>query len=588
MHLDGLGGATGGEGSGHGTACAGIILGKTRQVLLYSLPIFDESLTAGGDALLAALRWSIEHRMDVVNLSLGTTDVVFREALGEVCRQAREAGVILVAAEDNEGRESYPAVLPDVIGVAGGRVRGRYGYYYRPGARIECVARGDVQRVCWTQPSYIMASGTSFAAPHITGIVACILSEHPGASLERVRQVLQAGAIEADASPKDQRRPPLPPSRQAAAEPDLGWIRRAALYPFNKEMHALVRGRDLLDFEVVGIADAAGKGLAGRDAGEALGLPTMGVRIQPRLLTALKGADTLILGYVDQLSRIGRKDVLIEAVSSALEQGLHVFSFAPVPAALHDRARVERLHISIPAPSQAEVQQALHNDPAYPPVDVPVLGVFGTSAQQGKFTLQLGLRRHLLRRGYRLGQVGTEHHSALFGMDVVFPMGYASTVSLPLETYVPYLDYRMRQLCHQEQPDLILTGSQSGTIPYDVHTETTHSLATTAFLLGTKPDACILVVNSIDVEAYIQDTIDGIRALTKAPTLALAMSDQEKHILAAYGRTLIKPRPMAPGEISYKLRRLEDRFGLPAVRILSEEGQQHLVDGVIDHFATEG
>ena len=32
------------------------------------------------------------------------------------------------------------------------------------------------------------------------------------------------------------------------------------------------------------------------------------------------------------------------------------------------------------------------------------------------------------------------------------------------------------------------------------------------FLLGVKPDACILVVNSIDTEEYIRDTIDGIRA----------------------------------------------------------------------------
>ena len=573
--------------NGHGTACAGIILAKAPRALLYSLPIFDESLTAPGDSLLAAIRWTIEQRMDVVNLSLGTTDVTFRDALAAVCRQARETDVILVAAEDNEGRESYPAAFPDVIGVTGGRVRERDGYYYRPGEPVECVARGEAQRVCWTDPRYLIVSGTSFAAPHITGLVARIRQEHPGAPLERVREILQAGALEGEPPSRGRRRPRPPASIPAGAPPGFGWIRRAALYPFNKEMHTLVRGRDLLDFEIVGIADAAGKGLAGRDAGEALGLPAMGVRIQPRLSAALEGADTLILGYVDLLSRVGRKDVLFETVSAALEQGLHVFSFAPVPPALHHRARAMGLHVAVPGLSRTEIEQALNGDPAYPPVDVPVLGVFGTSAQQGKFTLQLALRRQLLRRGYRLGQVGTEHHSGLFAMDVVFPMGYASNVSLALQSYVPFLDYKMRQLCQQNRPELILIGSQSGTVPYDLQTHATHSLATTAFLLGTKPDACILVVNSIDVEAYIQDTIDGIRALTRAPTLALAMSDQEKHILAAYGRTLIKPRPMPPGEVAVKLRRLEDRFGLPAVAILSEEGQRRLVDGVIDHFAAE-
>jgi subtilisin family serine protease len=86
-------------GTGHGTACAGIIHQIAPTVALYDVRIFDESLTADGPALLAAIRWTIEQQMDVVNLSLGTTDVAFRDGLAEVCCQARDAGVILVAAE---------------------------------------------------------------------------------------------------------------------------------------------------------------------------------------------------------------------------------------------------------------------------------------------------------------------------------------------------------------------------------------------------------------------------------------------------------------------------------------------------------
>ena len=579
-------------GTGHGTACAGIIRQIAPTIALYDIRIFDESLTADGLALLAAIRWTIEQQMDVVNLSLGTTDVAFRDGLAEICRQARDTGVILVAAEHNDGRESYPAVLPDVIGVAGGKVRGLYGYYYRSGHAIECVARGDAQRVCWTDPPYVMVSGTSFAAPHITGIVALIRQAHPGASLEQVRELLQANALQG--TPEQIQREHLRPTTvpiPSAPSSDFTWIQKAALYPFNKEMHALVRARDLLAFAIVGIADPVGKGLVGKDAGEALGLSSIGVRIRPRLADAFKEADTLILGYVDQLGRIGKQDVLRTAIETALEHDCHVFSFLAVPqdayGDLYDLAGKQGLHLTYPSIASDDVQQALQAESAYGPVDVPVLGVFGTSAQQGKFTLQLILRRHLLRLGYTVGQIGTEHHAALFGMDLAFPMGYASNVSLPLQYYVPYLDYKLRQLSHQKRPDIILVGSQSGTIPYDVHEHRTHSLISTAFLLGTKPDACILVVNSIDADEYIQDTIDGLRTLAKAPTLLLAVSDQEKHIRAAYGRTFIKPRPMTPKEIERTLGRLEDRFGLPAVSILSEEGQQRMVDTVVNHFAED-
>ncbi len=579
-------------GAGHGTACAGIIRQIAPTAALYDVRIFDESLTADGSALLAAIRWTIEQRMDVVNLSLGTTDVAFRDRLAEICRQARDAGVILVSAEHNDGRESYPAVLPDVVGVTGDKVRGHYGYYYRPGHAIECVARGDAQRVCWIDPPYVMVSGTSFAAPHITGIVALIRQAHPGASLEQVRELLQANALQGT----PELLPNIPPRSVASPEPptdisDFTWIQKAALYPFNKEMHALIRARDLLAFAITGIADPVGKGLVGKDAGKALGLSSIGVRIRPRLADALKEADTLILGYVDQLGRIGKKDVLRTAVETALEHNCHVFSFLSVPqdeyGDLYDLARKKGLHLTFPSVSSDDVQQVLQAESSYSPVDVPVLGVFGTSSQQGKFTLQLILRRNLLRLGYRVGQIGTEHHAALFGMDLAFPMGYASNVALPLQYYVPYLDYKLRQLSHQKRPDIILVGSQSGTIPYDVHEHRTYCLTSTAFLLGTKPDACILVVNSIDSDEYIQDTIDGLRALAKVPTLLLAMSDQEKHIRAAYGRTFIKPCPMTAEHIERTLGRLEDRFGLPVVSILSEEGQQRMVDTVVNHFAEE-
>ena len=65
-------------------------------------------------------------------------------------------------------------------------------------------------------------------------------------------------------------------------------------------------------------------------SGEAIGTPALGVRIVPRFTAALENADALILGYVDQLGRIARRDVLGASIDAALERGLNVFSFLPV------------------------------------------------------------------------------------------------------------------------------------------------------------------------------------------------------------------------------------------------------------------
>ena len=576
--------------AGHGTACAGIIRKGAPDAEVYSVRIFDASLGADGRALVSAIRWAVAHRMDVVNLSLGTTDVTFREAVAEACREAVEAGVILVAAAHNDGRESYPAVLPEAIGVAGGRVYDRYGYFYRSDHAIECVARGDEQRLCWLEGREIMAGGSSFAAPTITAVVALIREAHPGASLPEVRRCLRANALDGRVEPILSAAAP-PAGSAVRIGSDYGWIGKAALYPYCKEMHALIRFRDLLRFQIVGVADPVGKGLAGKDAGEAIGIAPVGIRVAPRLEDAFRDADTLILGYVDALGRIRKRDLLRASIRAALDRGLNVFSFLAVPADaygdLHEAARQEGLRIAYPDILWEDVRDSLASQRAGGGVDVPVLGIFGTSAQQGKFTLQLALRRKLMQMGYSVGQIGTEHHAALFGMDLAFPIGYAAPQRLPLQYYLPYLDCKMQAICQRKRPDIILVGAQSGTIPYDVHEPRTLCMSSLAFLLGAKPDACILVVNSIDADAYIRDTIDGIRAVGKAPALLLAMSDKEKHIRAAYGRSFVTSRQMAPQEIAGRLRRLEQTFGLPAVAIASEEGQQRAVETVVRYFSEE-
>ncbi len=575
---------------GHGTACAGIIRKKAPDAALYSVRIFNEFLIADGRALIAAIQWCIDNEMDVVNLSLGTTDVTFKKALQKVCRKAVDAGVILVAAESNDGGESYPAVFSAVIGVTGGAIHEPDGFYYRKDQRIECVARGDEQRVCWLNGKHIMTGGNSFAAPHITGIIAHLLEQHPKCSVQDIRLLLKEKAL--NEISQDQNRSQCDPqSHRKDFREDYTYIKKAVLYPYNKEMHSLVRYRDLLAFEIVSVADPIGKGMVGKDAGKVIGEPQAGLRISPNIRSTLADTDTLILGYVDQLSRTRKRDLLREYVQLALDEGCHVFSFQALDPTVYDDlyelADKKGLRLAYPHVHREEIAHAIQHFNALPPVDVPVLSVMGTSSRQGKFTLQLALRRRLIQKGYKVGQIGTEHHSRLFGLDAAFPMGYASPLKLPFQHYIPYLDYKMREICQRTQPDIILTGSQSGTIPYHVQEHSTHCLSSLAFLLGVKPDACILVVNSIDAEEYIRDTIDGIRAVCKAPTILLAMGDHEKHIRTAYGHSMITPKKMAQSKIDQHLKKLQDTFCVPAIEILSETGQQRLVETVIQYFSKD-
>jgi len=392
--------------AGHCTACAGIIRQKVPDVSIYSVRIFDVSLMADGRSLVAAIQWCIDNKMNVVNLSLGTTDVTFKDTLREICRKAFGANVILVAAESNDGQESYPAVFEEVLGVTGGPIYEPDGFYYRANQPVECVARGNEQPVCWLDGKRIMAAGTSFAAPHITAIVAGLLKANPKSSIQDIRYLLITKALKEQTNSHITSLQAHPGSLDLVQD-DYSWIKKAALYPYNKEMHSLVRYRDLLGFQLAGVGDPAGKGMVGKDAGEVIDEETVHLRIRPNIRQIIKGADTLILGYVDQLARIRERDLLREYVEMALDEGCHVFCFQElergVYPGLYDLADKKGLHIAYPHIQPEEVVQAVRNSKSLPSVDVPVLSVMGASSQQGKFTLQLALRRMLIREGYRVG-----------------------------------------------------------------------------------------------------------------------------------------------------------------------------------------
>jgi uncharacterized NAD-dependent epimerase/dehydratase family protein len=155
-------------------------------------------------------------------------------------------------------------------------------------------------------------------------------------------------------------------------------------------------------------------------------------------------------------------------------------------------------------------------------IKAPVLGIFGTSKQQGKFTLQLQLRKRFIRDGYSIGQLGSEPESLLFGMDYVYPFGYRTTVDIDNLKSIEYLNYCMDQM-DQNGHDLLIAGSQSGTIPILYNHIDNYPLDRISFLLGTNPDAVILCVNYHDKIADIKRTILGIEALARCKVIAVSL-----------------------------------------------------------------
>ncbi|HEX8211906.1 MAG TPA: S8 family serine peptidase [Longimicrobium sp.] len=180
---------------GHGTACADLILRLAPAATIVPIRVFGGQLETSPAALRAGIDWAAEESIPLVNLSLGTTLEHERAPLLAACARARRGGMLIVASSPNAGPATYPAAFDEVIGVDAGDFPSPWDFRHRPGALAECTAAGTNQRLRWLGGCEEVMSGPSFAAPHITGIVALILERRPGAGLEQVREVLGRAAV---------------------------------------------------------------------------------------------------------------------------------------------------------------------------------------------------------------------------------------------------------------------------------------------------------------------------------------------------------------------------------------------------------
>lgn len=150
---------------GHGTAVAATIRGYAPAASLLSIRVFHRTLEAHFEAILDAIEWGVEERLDLLNLSLGCTNPERDAAFDSACARATNRGVAVVAAGTSGGR-AFLAVAADYA-LEGEEIRFEGGLFHAsPWAR----QRGVLPR----EKNF---HGTSFAVAHVTGIAARLLSE---------------------------------------------------------------------------------------------------------------------------------------------------------------------------------------------------------------------------------------------------------------------------------------------------------------------------------------------------------------------------------------------------------------------------
>lgn len=492
---------------GHGTGIASILARNNPNIEIISFNLFGKELYVQPCLLIDALKYILLNiRCDIVHMSLGIQCYSFE--LENLCKALYDKNIIMVSAFDNIGCISYPAAFSTVIGVdASFRCIKANDFVYVENSVVNLKAKGGNQRMAWLNHSYIINQGSSFAAAYVTSHIVSVYHEinHFDDILNHFQKISRYVYNDATKTVQEER--------------CFSWtIKKAAIFPYNKETHSLIRFADMLSFDIAHVYDTKYSGNLGLI--KSTKSNEKSYMIENIENVSWEDIDTFIIGHISEMEFFSKKNIKSQIIKQCHLNNIKVYCFDGENTSSDEYRISQSPQLYFPS---IEIPDGLFNKfgKLYE-ISSPVVGIVGTSNQQGKFTTQLELRKQFISHEYSVCQLGSEPESLLFNMDWVFPFGYKSNVNLNELECVEYLNYCMHEM-DKKNPDIIIVGSQAGTIPAMYYNIENYPLDRMSFLLGTNPDAIILCVNFHDEIDVIKRSIRGVESLCDCTVVALCV-----------------------------------------------------------------
>jgi len=182
------------DDNGHGSHVAGIVAGLDNEIGvigvgptidLYAIKVLNRNGSGWISDVIEGIQWAIANNMQVVNMSLGTASDI--QSLHDAVTAAKTAGIVVVAAAGNSGSSTdgsstviYPAAYPETIAISATDRNNVIASWSSRGPEVDLAAPGVSIYSTYKGTGYTTLSGTSMAAPHVTGSVALVLNTPVG------------------------------------------------------------------------------------------------------------------------------------------------------------------------------------------------------------------------------------------------------------------------------------------------------------------------------------------------------------------------------------------------------------------------
>ena len=205
--------------NGHSTHCCGTIgatdngfgtIGVAPEVTIVTGKVLNKHGSCTPKQLLNGLEYALTLRPDIINMSLGAEFPMI--GLQRMLKKLTDENIIIVSSAGNNGENKvlYPAQHDECIAVGSytdiiKRQRSEFSSW---GDTLDIMAPGEEILSTYLNNKYAVLSGTSMAAPAVSGLIALLLSYYKAKgqklTVDEVRKLLYTHAIDIGEVGRDQ------------------------------------------------------------------------------------------------------------------------------------------------------------------------------------------------------------------------------------------------------------------------------------------------------------------------------------------------------------------------------------------------
>lgn len=493
---------------GHGTAVCNILNSNMRNAEIIVFPIFrGTNDNVDIDELLECLNIILlDDSYDIVNLSCGVIGTDKIVELENICKKLYDKKIIVISAFNNNNIMTYPACFDSVIGVdTTSEVANRKEYIFVENSPINIRGYDRFMRVAWENNTYIYARGSSFITPYISSIIGNYI-EGQKKNHTDIMEALKHNAKRCLTL------------KHHISENNPFNIKRAIIFPFNKEMHALIRFNKNINFEIVGCYDVRRSMKIGKrledffeDLDERIG------KIEIKDIEKIDDDleyDTIIIGHLDQLKKIESETYIQKILRNEAQKSVNIYAYNDIfeEFSLQRQDKKESVIETYYFPKIAKENYPKENLGKMWQIDTPIVTIVGTKSKQGKYTLLLKMLNWFKENNYIAEFISTEPNGWLLGAADVYAYGYHAEISIDAKEGISILNDKLHKIDHKGA-DIIFSAAQSNIMTYSNMFLPSISMFSESFLIGMNPDVVILCVSIEDDLDYIDRTIKYVESI---------------------------------------------------------------------------